>query len=118
ITNISIGDMFLARIENSRILIFHVIEKWFDGVKVTIKGLELQGTSCHALEATRIDDIFTNTFPEVRESCNIVNRNWVSILEPLASFENVHIFSDTNISLIGIFDHPENIDRLLVVVLN
>ena len=42
-----------------------VLEKGNGYAVYSIKGMELQETSCHNLEATRIDDIFNKTFDQV-----------------------------------------------------
>ena len=44
-----------------------VLEKGHGFLTFNIKGLELQETSCHSLEATRIDDIFDATFERKRK---------------------------------------------------
>ena len=36
----------------------------------SMKGMELQETSCHNLEATRIDEIFQKTFDQVEHINN------------------------------------------------
>ena len=41
------------------------MEKGNDYAVYSLKGMELQETSCHNLEATRVDDIFNKTFDQV-----------------------------------------------------
>lgn len=72
------GSVIMCRME-SRIFILHVIESWYEGCTAMIKGLELQGTSCHALEATRIDDIFNAAFDI--EKATAFNTNWFHVLK-------------------------------------
>jgi len=38
------------------VLCLQTLEKGYGYVSLSVKGLELQETSCHALEATRLDD--------------------------------------------------------------
>ena len=95
------GAIFLIRI-NNQILIFHVLESWFDGYKVKIIGLELQGTSCHHLEATRIDDIFHQAF--MGDSRFDVHS--MSALKPISRtvFSGIN---DSRSGTVGIFDNFE-----------
>ena len=44
---------------------FQILEKGNDYAVYSLKGMELQETSCHNLEATRVDDIFNKTFDQV-----------------------------------------------------
>ena len=46
-------------------IVFQVLEKGNDYSVYSLKGMELQETSCHNLEATRVDDIFNKTFDQV-----------------------------------------------------
>ena len=56
-----------------------VLERGFGYCQISVKGLELQETSCHTVEATRIDDIIEETFeiPESRShvTCCLWNRS-------------------------------------------
>ena len=42
-----------------------ILEKGNGYSVYSLKGMELQETSCHNLEATRLDDIFNKTFDQV-----------------------------------------------------
>ena len=52
------------------ILCLQVLEKGNGYLSLSLKGLELQETSCHSLEATRLDDIFDATFEKQRHATN------------------------------------------------
>lgn len=62
IANASAGNYFLARFGGDRMMFIQVLESDFGYSKIKIKGLELQETSCHALEATELDDFVENAF--------------------------------------------------------
>ena len=51
------GNFLLARHEDKTVWI-QIVEKGNGYIYYQAKGLELQETSCHSLEVTRIDDIF------------------------------------------------------------
>lgn len=64
------GQMLLVRFE--KLLLFaHVLEVHLDSVVISFKGLELQGTDCHAVEASFVDELFQSAFdhdePSVRQ---------------------------------------------------
>ena len=42
---------------DSRLVIFRVVEVWFEGCTVIASGLEVKGTSCHNLEAVVVEEI-------------------------------------------------------------
>ena len=64
-------SMFLIRFEE-KIFWIKVLEKGAGYLTYSLKGLELQETSCHSLEATRIDDIFESTFEKKTKLNNFV----------------------------------------------
>ena len=66
------GNFLLARHEDRTIWI-QIVEKGNGYIYYQAKGLELQETSCHSLEVTRIDDIFQVIFqPGAVKSGNAV----------------------------------------------
>lgn len=70
------GMIYLVRI-SPQTFIIQVLEVWFDNVVVIVKGLELQETSCHAVEASKIDSIICNT----TENSSWVNRDVFSAIK-------------------------------------
>ena len=55
------GSMLLCRHED-RIAWVQLLESGNSYAYYGVKGMELQETSCHSLEATRLDDLFEDTF--------------------------------------------------------
>ena len=67
-------------------------------------GLELQETSCHSLEVTRIDDIFQETF----ERNSALNYFAFHTLTPLLSLP-VSMYSSSKNILTGIIESPDTL---------
>ena len=86
-------SMFLLRFED-KIFWIHVLEKGNSYYTYSLKGMELQETSCHSLEATRIDDIFDSAFVKQTK----VNHFLFHTLTPLTSI-SVKMYSETRNSL-------------------
>ena len=51
----------MARFDD-RLIWIQVLESGFNFVRIQLKGLELQETSCHAVEATAIDEMIDEAF--------------------------------------------------------
>ncbi|TPX38078.1 hypothetical protein SmJEL517_g00313 [Synchytrium microbalum] len=107
-----IGTTYLAR-QESRILLIRIVSTSFEGITVSLRGLELQGTSCHAVEGRQLDRVFESgcldskdTKPKV-----VLNQDWLSALQPLASLD-VETYSDSRFSMVGIMDSPDNLKKL------
>jgi hypothetical protein len=59
---------------------------------VSIKGLELQGTSCHAVEASAVDEVFDaalipDSVSAAASSSLVPLSHWCSALTPLTTVE-------------------------------
>lgn len=97
------GDHWLLRFQN-RFVWVHILETGFGHVTAVFKGLELQETSCHTLEANmveqRLEAVFSQSKP--RLGCN--RPTGVDLL-PLAS-GNIWAYSDTRNALTGVVDTP------------
>lgn len=85
-----------------------VLERGNGYCTVSIKGLELQETSCHTAEAARIDDIFEVAFEgeENRNCLGGLNKYPLHTLMPLDAAE-VMAYSDARNVLTGIIDNPD-----------
>ncbi|CAG0888606.1 unnamed protein product [Darwinula stevensoni] len=95
------NEFFLLRFEDR--LIWVVLSEMGNGyVRWVFKGLELQETSCHAVEATRVDSIFQNAFDA--EDC--INGYACHTLTPLCEIP-VKAYSDVRNVLTGVIDSPE-----------
>jgi len=73
-------------------------------ISLNLRGMELQETSCHSLEATRIDDIFDSAF----EKKTLMNRFMFHTLTPLNTLE-VNMYSDTKNVLTGVINTKETL---------
>lgn len=73
-------------------------------ISLNLRGMELQETSCHSLEATRIDDIFDSAF----EKKTLMNRFMFHTLTPLNTLE-VYMYSDTKNVLTGVINTKETL---------
>ncbi|XP_052272587.1 pecanex-like protein 4 isoform X3 [Dreissena polymorpha] len=101
------GNHYLVRYQD-RLVWIVVLERGATYCVLNIKGLELQETSCHTVEAARIDEIFENAL-ELREGCSRmmgkINEYPLHTLTPAdASF--VETYSDARNVLTGIIDTP------------
>lgn len=104
------GNHYLVRFQD-RLIWVHVLESGYKFVTLVLKGLELQETSCHSVEATRVDDVFQEVF--VREGkwpLVSLNEHAASVLRPCDSLV-LNTYSDAKNVLTGIIDQPENLRR-------
>ena len=86
-----------------------ILEQGLGYVKISVKGLELQETSCHTIEATHIDDIIEEAFEIPERSCVNVclwNRHPLSVLRPCGTVF-VRTYSDAKNQLTGVIDSPD-----------
>ena len=97
------GQHLLARHEDRTVWI-QLLEKGNGYVYYQAKGLELQETSCHSLEVTRIDDIFQDTFDHQTK----VNHFAFHTLTPLVSLP-VHMYASSKNVLTGVIESPETL---------
>ena len=105
------GDYYLFRYQD-RILIALVLEVGHSYFCLNVKGLELQETSCHTIEATEIDNIFASAYTSEISSCHQfwLNTHLLNILQPVDSAV-VRTFSDARIVLTGIIDQPAALEK-------
>lgn len=104
LNSLNAGDYFLARFQD-RIVWVSVLESGFTHCNFVIKGLELQETSCHTIEAEYVDNIFSRSFDT---NVNTKNEYFTSVLTPKFSF-NIDTYSDARNVLTGIIDHPDTL---------
>lgn len=71
------GEFLLARYED-RLMWIQVLETGYDYVIIQMKGLELQETSCHAIEASAIDHII-----EMAERGTCFNSHFLFTISPI-----------------------------------
>ena len=108
--NPSAGDHYLVRYQDRNIWI-HVLESGYRFCSLVVKGLELQETSCHTIEAARVDEVFEGAFAhEGKWIFPSVNPHPGNILCPCDALA-LETYSDANSVLTGIIDQPENLRR-------
>jgi hypothetical protein len=116
-------SFYLSRFQD-RILWIQVIESSHSYLILNIKGLELQETSCHTVEAQYIDDTFDLAFenPTGAQANSDSTCRAKFLLRPnprpfgcmrprdILVFE---AYSDAKSSLVGILDNPETLNSLI-----
>ena len=96
----------LARHEDKTVWI-QIVEKGNGYLYYQAKGLELQETSCHSLEVTRIDEIFEATF----ERRTRFNHFAFHTLTPLVSLPILTYSSSKNV-LTGVIESPDTLSLI------
>ncbi|KAM4542607.1 pecanex-like protein 4 [Odontesthes bonariensis] len=106
------GSHFLGRFQDRMVWIM-ILERGYGYCTVNIKGLELQETSCHTVEARRVDEVFEAAFerPERLGFPQGFNLHWGNALTPCAALK-VRVYSDARNVLSGIIDSHENLRKL------
>ncbi|XP_022086060.1 pecanex-like protein 4 [Acanthaster planci] len=113
------GCFYLVRFQD-RMAWIQVLEAGFGFCTLSIKGMELQETSCHTVEAGRLDDIFETIFEHSGgfPICTF-SRYPMNTLTPVDTVP-VDTYSDARNVLTGIIDSPEilrSIDKSFVQTL-
>lgn len=104
------GDHYLVRFQD-RLIWVHVLECGYKFCTMVMKGLELQETSCHTVEATRVDDVFHDIFVhEGKWPLVSLNQHAGDVLRPCDSLI-LNTYSDAKNVLTGVIDQPENLRR-------
>ncbi|XP_049452163.1 pecanex-like protein 4 [Epinephelus fuscoguttatus] len=106
------GSHFLGRFQDRMVWIM-ILERGYGFCTVNIKGLELQETSCHTVEARRVDEVFEAAFerPERLGFTQGFNMHWGNALTPCAALA-VRVYSDARNVLSGIIDSHDNLRKL------
>ncbi|XDV50470.1 hypothetical protein PO909_019524 [Leuciscus waleckii] len=107
------GSHYLGRFQG-RLLWISVLERGYGYCTVNIKGLELQETSCHTVEARRVDEVFEGAFDHVErpgQCFRLLNPHWGNALTP-CSMLPVRVYSDAQNVLTGIIDSPDHLRQL------
>ncbi|XP_038071553.1 pecanex-like protein 4 [Patiria miniata] len=117
--NPTAGCYYLVRFQD-RMAWIQVLEAGFGFCILSIKGMELQETSCHTVEAGRLDDIFETAFDRSGgfPVCTF-NRYPMNTLTPVDAVP-VDTYSDARNVLTGIIDSPDilrSIDKSFVQTL-
>ena len=96
------GDQILFRFQD-RIMWTSILEVGSTFFTVTFQGLELQETSCHTVEAAKLDTLF--------ESSSLINPFPFHTLHHVET-SVIMAYSDAKNVLTGIIDQPDNLNRL------
>nr|XP_045605475.1 pecanex-like protein 4 [Procambarus clarkii] len=104
------GEHFLLRWED-RFMWVQILECGFTYQYYSVKGLELQETSCHTAEASRVDANFSRAFDDDKVAKKgilslVFNPHAFHTLTPLTHF-TVMGYSDTRNVLTGVIDSPD-----------
>ena len=107
------GDHFLVRFED-RMLWIQIMERGNNYFVFNFKGLELQETSCHTLEALHLDTLLDIAFDRIaddKQSPHTVNPYIKNLLTPLC-YLDILTYSDAKSCLTGIIDNPDTLDLI------
>ena len=89
-----------------------VLERGYAYCAISIKGLELQETSCHTIEAGRIEDIFEGTFEkENGGTCCSWHPHIFDTLRPYDA-ATIKTYSDAKNVLTGVIDSPDALQKI------
>ncbi|XP_076463773.1 pecanex-like protein 4 [Babylonia areolata] len=106
------GNHYLVRFQD-RMIWVTVLERGNAYCTLSIKGLELQETSCHTAEAARMDEIFEMAFENERGvSCCDFTEYPLHSLTPVDVCE-LKTYSDARNVLTGIIDSPTAVETTL-----
>ena len=104
------GDFMLLRFQDRTVMV-HLLEKGYGYWTLSLQGLELQETSCHTVEATKMDDIINSGYTNSYRSLSY----WFNVY-PLTTFKLVdintgRIYSDAWNNLSGIIDQHRHLSK-------
>ena len=105
------GTYLLLRFED-RLSVVTFLEHGHGHCALAIKGLELQETSCHSIEATKIDSIFEDAYDPGSKTCPKfwINTHFSNTLQPIDA-QVIKVYSDAHNVLTGIIDQPSSLKR-------
>ncbi|KAL6075611.1 hypothetical protein STEG23_011554 [Scotinomys teguina] len=101
------GSHYLGRFED-RLIWIMVLERGYSYCYISVKGLELQETSCHTAEAQRVDEVFESAFQQEHSQMWSLNEHLGNVLTP-CTVVPVKLYSDAKSVLTGIIDSHENL---------
>ena len=105
------GTHLLVRFAD-RTILCTVLESGYGFRTLTLRGLELQETSCHTVEAARVDEIFEMVYgPSTLGCCKFAfNTHFLNSLQPRDSAV-IQTYSDARNVLTGIIDQSSGLER-------
>jgi hypothetical protein len=102
------GDFYLLRCQD-RTIIASVLECGHRYFTINLRGLEIEETSCHTVEASKIDDMFLEAYTPKRLGFWF-NCHPLSTMRPVDSAV-ICTYSSSRISLTGVIDQPRALER-------
>ncbi|KNC97424.1 uncharacterized protein SPPG_07346 [Spizellomyces punctatus DAOM BR117] len=105
------SNMLLIRLD-SRLLIVRCVECYFEGVMCLIAGVELEPTSCHALEGTEVDNILEGVL--TGKDLKLGNSNIWKTLKPKGVVKT-DTYISTRTVVTGVLDHPSVLRQIPAV---
>lgn len=107
------GNHYLVRFQD-RLVWCLVLERGASYCTLSIKGLELQETSCHTAEAARIDEQFEEAFERKSKGLSNmgINHYPLHFLTPLDAVL-IRTYSDARNILTGVIDSPDSVGTTL-----
>ncbi|KAM4853670.1 pecanex-like protein 4 isoform 2-T3 [Thomomys bottae] len=112
------GSHYMGRFQD-RLIWIMILERGYTYCCINIKGLELQETTCHTIEARRVDEVFEGAFEQEHTKVCSFNEHFGNILTPCTVLP-VKVYSDAKNVLSGIIDSHDNLkefkDDLLKVL--
>ena len=106
------GSHFILRFQD-RLGFATILETGYGFCVLTIRGLELQETSCHTVEASVVDDMFELAFDTESNGSRLqfwLNTHILNTLQPV-DLATIHTYSDARNVLTGIIDNPQALER-------
>ena len=105
------GSQLLVRFQD-RFIFCSILETGYGFKTLALKGLELQETSCHTTEASKIDEIFETLYdPSTIGYCKFAfNTHYLNTLQPRDSAV-IKTYSDAKNVLTGIIDQSSSLKR-------
>ena len=105
------GTYLLVRFQD-RLMFVSISEEGYGYVTMQVKGLELQETSCHTTEASRVDEMIEACHSTQRKSCDYwFNTYPVNSALHIVDSQVIHTYSDARNTLTGIIDQHEYLSR-------
>ena len=102
------GDFYLLRCQD-RTIIASILECGHRYFIINLRGLEIEETSCHTVEALKIDDMFSEAYTRKRLGFWF-NCHPLSTMRPVDSAV-ICTYSSSRISLTGVIDQPRALER-------
>ena len=106
------ANLYLLVRFQDRLAFVTILEQGYGYCTIHLKGLELQETSCHTTEASRVDEMIEAAYSTQCRSCSYwVNTYPMHTTLQLLDSSVIHTYSDARNTLSGIIDQPDYLKR-------